>query len=58
MGFSVVGAGVGVRDGLPVVGSWVGLVLMGAAAVFISWVWMVRKERQKNLMVSKNAKET
>ena len=33
VGFSVVGAGVGVRDGLPVVGSWVGLVLMGAAAV-------------------------
>ena len=42
MGLSVVGPGVGVRDGLPVVGSWVGLVLMGAAAVVI-----VNEERER-----------
>jgi hypothetical protein len=33
VGLRVVGAGVGVRDGLPVVGVCVGLVLIGAAAV-------------------------
>ena len=35
MGLSVVGGGVGVRDGLAVVGVWVGLVLIGAAAVMM-----------------------
>ena len=40
VGLSVVGPGVGVRDGLAVVGDCVGLVLIGDAAVY--YVVMVR----------------
>lgn len=49
VGLRVVGAGVGVRDGLEVVGVWVGLVLIGAAAVVI-----VTSMIEMGLMMSQN----